>query len=185
MLALSTISFVVRGVRWGALMRVIGYPVSNRDAIYLQLSGQTMSVTPGRVGEVLKPWLASNITQMPMTRGVALVFSERLADLIAVSFLSLGGLSLIRGNVWMLALAIGVIVVGTGVSSSKWFHELALKFIERQEWSRKHHASATAISDTIQTSLTGARCSGRSCLGLRVGSRGGWVRIVPLRPRLH
>ena len=61
MLLLSAISFVVRGIRWGALMRTIGYPVSAKDAIYLQLSGQTMSVTPGRVGEVLKPWLASNI----------------------------------------------------------------------------------------------------------------------------
>ena len=103
---LSSVSFVVRGVRWGALMRVIGYPVSTRDALYLQFSGQTMSVTPGRVGEVLKPWLASKITEMPMTRGVALVFSERLADLIAVCFLSLGGLSTIGGSMWVLLLAL-------------------------------------------------------------------------------
>jgi len=154
MLALSSFSFVVRGVRWGALMRVIGYPVSTRDALYLQFSGQTMSVTPGRVGEVLKPWLASRITEMPMTRGIALVFSERLADLIAVCFLSLGGLSTIGGSMWVLLLALAVIVVGTGVVSSRWFHEYALRFIERQEWSKKHHASASAISATIQASLT-------------------------------
>ena len=154
MLALSMLCFVVRGVRWGALMRVTGYKVSTRDSLYLQLSGQTMSVTPGRVGEVLKPWLASNITEMPMTSGVALVFAERLADLIAVCFLSLGGLSLIGGSVWVLVAALGVIVMGTGVASSRWFHERALIVIERQEWSRKHHASATAISATIQASLT-------------------------------
>ena len=154
MLALSMVCFVVRGVRWGALMRVTGYPVSNKDALYLQLSGQTMSVTPGRVGEVLKPWLASNITDMPMTSGIALVFSERLADLIAVCFLSLGGLSTIGGNMWVLVAALSVIVAGTGVASSRWFHGRALAIIERQEWSRKHHASATAISATIQASLT-------------------------------
>jgi glycosyltransferase 2 family protein len=145
MLLLSAISFVIRGLRWGALMRVIGY---------LQLSGQTMSLTPGRVGEVLKPWLASNVADMPMTRGIALVFSERLADLIAVGFLSLGGLAAIGGSMWVLVAALAVIVVGTAVASSAWFHRLALSFIEKQEWARKHHASASAISATIQTSLT-------------------------------
>lgn len=153
MLLLSAVSFVVRGVRWGALMRVVGYPVSMKDAIYLQVSGQTMSVTPGRVGEVLKPWLASTVAEMPMTRGLALVFSERLADLIAVGFLSLGGLFLIGGNRWVLVAALGLIVAGSGVVSSQWFHALALRFLERQAWSRKHHGSATAISATIRASL--------------------------------
>jgi len=47
-------------------MRLAGCPASATDALYLQLSGQSMSVTPGRVGEVLKPWLASSIAEMPM-----------------------------------------------------------------------------------------------------------------------
>lgn len=154
MLALSAISFVIRGLRWAALMRVIGMSVSYTDALYLQISGQSMSVTPGRAGEMLKPWLASRLTAMPMTRGVALVVSERIADLIAVCFLSLGGFALLRGNAWTMALAIGVIAAGTVLASSKRFHELGLRFIERQTWTRRHHASATAISATIQKSLT-------------------------------
>lgn len=154
MLLLGAVSFVVRGVRWGALMRVVGYPVSVKDAVYLQTAGMTMSVTPGRVGEILKPWLGRNIARMPMTPGIALVFAERLADLIAVGFLSLGGLYLIGGNRWALVAALGLIVVGTVTVSSPWFHTVALRFIERQEWSRKYHCSATTISATIQASLT-------------------------------
>ncbi len=154
MLALNAVSFTLRGIRWGALMRAIGYPVSTKDALYLHFSGQTMAVTPGRVGEVLKPWLASNVAGMPMTRGIALVFSERLADLIAVCFLSLGGLWTIGGNMWALVMALGVIVAGTAVASSRRFHEVALKFIEGREWAKRHHASASAISSTIQRALT-------------------------------
>ncbi|NTU70934.1 MAG: flippase-like domain-containing protein [Coriobacteriia bacterium] len=154
MLALAFASFVVRAVRWGALMRVVGRPVSFVDALYLQLSGQTMSVTPGRVGEILKPWLASNTSGLPMTRGVALVFSERLADLIAVCCLALGGLGAIGGNLWVLVAVLAVILIATGIASSPWFHALALGVVEKQEWSRKHHASASAISQTIRTALT-------------------------------
>lgn len=153
-LVLAGVSFVVRGVRWGLLMRVVGHPIGMRDAVYLQLSGQTMSVTPGRLGEVLKPWLASRISDIRMTPGVALVFSERLADLIAVAVLSISGLSLLGGNQWILLTVLGLVAAGTGVASSQWFHDIALRFIARQEWARQHQASASAVSHTVKASLT-------------------------------
>jgi len=154
MLALSACSFVVRGVRWGRLMRIVARPPSLLDSIYLQLAGQTMTLTPGRVGEVLKPWLARTTSGMPMARGIALVFAERVADLIGVCILALGGLSLVGGNRWTLAGAILALGVGTAVASSSWFHGLALRVVKRQRWAKKHHASAEVISETIRQTLT-------------------------------
>jgi len=154
MLALSMGCFVVRGLRWGQLMRVVGSPVGPVDANYLQLAGQTMALTPGRVGEVLKPWLARSTAGMPMARGLALVFAERVSDLIGVGILALGGLSIVGGNRWFLVAGLLAIAVGTVVVSSQWFHTLALKTISKQQWARNHHASAEVISQTIRVSLT-------------------------------
>ena len=154
MLALGLASFAVRGLRWGQLMRVVGHPTRARDAIYLQLAGQTMTLTPGRVGEVLKPWLARSTSGMPMTRGVALVFAERVADLIGVCILALGGLSLVGGNRWMLMGGLAAVLVGSALASSEWFRSLALRVVKRQDWAREHHASAETISETIRLSLT-------------------------------
>jgi len=153
MLGLGAVGYALRSFRWGALMRRMGHPVRAGDAVYLHMSGQTMGISPGRVGEVLKPWLAREVAGMPMSRGLALVFAERVADLIAVCILALGGLSALGGGMWTLVAALGAIVAGTAVASSRWFHRLALGFLARQRWARKHHASATAISETIQTGL--------------------------------
>ena len=153
MLLLSLGCFLIRAVRWGQLMRLVGHPIGLADALYLQLAGQTMTLTPGRVGEVLKPWLARRVGGMQMTRGVALVFSERVADLIAVCILSIGGLSIVGGNRWVLVAGLAIIAAGTAVASSTWFHSLALRTVERQPWARKHHASASAMSETIRLSL--------------------------------
>jgi hypothetical protein len=98
MLALSLGCFVLRAWRWGRLTGLVGFQLSASDALYQQISGQTMTVTPGRVGEVLKPWLANQTVGLPMTQGVALVFAERVADLIAVCILSLGGVSVIGSS---------------------------------------------------------------------------------------
>lgn len=153
-LGLSVVCYVLRSFRWGLLMRLVGHPVRFRDALYLHMSGQTMGISPGRVGEVLKPWLAREVGGMPMTRGLALVFTERVADLIAVCILALGGLSALGGGMWALVAALGAIVAGTAVASSRWFHRLALGFIGRQSWAKKHHASASAISETIRAALS-------------------------------
>jgi uncharacterized membrane protein YbhN (UPF0104 family) len=135
-------------------MRVEGHPVRVADALYLHMSGQTMGISPGRVGEVLKPWLAREIAGLPMARGLALVFAERVADLIAVCILALGGLSALGGGMWALGAALGAIVAGTAVASSGWFHRFVLGFLARQHWARKHHASAEAISATIRRALS-------------------------------
>lgn len=154
MLALGLVGYLIRSVRWGLLMRAMGHPVSVGDAIYLHMSGQTMGISPGRVGEVLKPWLAREIAGMPMSRGLALVFTERVADLIAVCILALGGLSALGGGMWRLVAALAAIVAGTAVASSPWFHRLALGFLGRQQWAERHSASVTAISETIQSGLS-------------------------------
>lgn len=153
MLLLGLGGHVIRSLRWGALMRLVGYPVTPRDALYLHMSGQTMSVTPGRIGEVFKPWLARETAGMPMSAGVALVFAERVADLLAVCVLSLGGLSLIRAELWGVVVAIGVIVGGAAIAGSAWFHRLSLGIVVKQRWAREHQASAAGISQTIRRSL--------------------------------
>lgn len=154
MLIFGLCSFAVRGLRWGFLMRVVGYPATIPDAIYLQLAGQMMTLTPGRIGEVFKPWLARSTSGMPMTSGVALVFSERVADLIGVCILAIGGLTLIGGNRWTLLGGIAAVIVGSAVASSGWFHRIALRTVKKQRWAQNHHASADALSATIRLTLT-------------------------------
>lgn len=153
MLLLGAAGFLVRSVRWGMLMRVAGHPVSLRDALYLQVSGQAMTVTPGRVGEVVKPWLAREVSGMRLTRGVSLVFAERVADLIAVCVLALGGLSALGGATWVLVLGIVIVAAGTALAGSSWFHGLALSVVRRRERAARHEASAEAIEDTLQRAL--------------------------------
>ncbi len=154
MLLLSLGCFLVRSIRWGGLMRLVGHPVSFADSLYLQLSGQTMTVTPGRVGEVLKATLAKEVGGLPMAAGVALVFCERVADLIAVAILSLGGAALIRNGEWVVSSVAVLIGVGVLIAGSEWFHRVALRAVEKQAWARSHQASAAVISETIKSALS-------------------------------
>ncbi|MDO8847573.1 MAG: lysylphosphatidylglycerol synthase transmembrane domain-containing protein [Coriobacteriia bacterium] len=153
LVGMSTAAYVARGLRWGWLMRRLGYPVSTRDALYLHFAGQTMSVSPARVGEVLKPWLAREVTGMPMSVGIALVFCERVADLIAVCILALGALSLVGGDIWVLVASLIAVMAGTALASSEWFHRVVLRVLSRQAWARHHQEALASMSETVRTSL--------------------------------
>jgi glycosyltransferase 2 family protein len=157
MLALTLTCYSLRAVRWQYLTKALGYPESWRDAFYVQFSGMTMTLTPGKVGEVLKAFLAREITEMPMARGISLVFSERLTDLIAVIALSAGGLSLL-GEKWSaLAIVAVTVAAGTATLSSRRFHEFALRVVTSRSWAKRHHASATEVSETIRITLSPRR----------------------------
>ena len=154
MLILTLFGYFMRAVRWRYLTGLVSCPLTFRDAVYIQFSGMTMTVTPGKVGEVLKAYLAQEVCGLRMSRGIAVVFCERLADLFAILVLSVGGVSLLGGGWFGLAIAAVVVVLGTLTASSPRFHEFALHFIESRKWAQRHHASASAISDTTRTVLT-------------------------------
>ncbi len=153
MFALTLGCYLLRAARWWYLMRFIGHPMSGRDAVYTQLSGMTMTVTPGKVGEVLKAYLAREFAGLPMASGVAVVFCERLADLIAVIALSAGAISVLGSSLPALVIIAVAVAGGTALLNSKRFHAIALRAAERQPWLRTHHGSAAVVSGTVRTML--------------------------------
>lgn len=153
MVTLTLGCYLTRSVRWYLLMRVMERPMGARDAIYVQLSGMTMTVTPGKVGEVLKGFLSREITGLPMASGVSLVFGERLADVVAVVALSFGAIGIFADTASGLGFAVAALVVGIALLTSGRAHRLALDVAARQPWMSAHHESASTVSRTIRTVL--------------------------------
>lgn len=154
MVGLTLTCYLIRSVRWRYLVGLVGFPLSAMDAAYVQTAGMTMTVTPGKVGEVLKGVLAREISGMPVARGVALVFAERLADVVAVTALSAGALGVFADTGPALAVVAAAVIAGIAALSSHRVHELALRVAMRQRWMRQHHESAALVSETVRAALS-------------------------------
>lgn len=154
MIALTLANYLVRAARWSYLVSLADRGMTYRDAVYVQLSGTTMTVTPGKVGEVLKALLTRDVTGLPMGKGVALVFSERLADVVAVTALSTGAVGAFTNSRPALAIIAVVLGIGIAVLSSERVHRIALNAALRQRWMRNHRDAAASVSETIRTTLS-------------------------------
>jgi len=98
-------NYFVRFVKWEFLLGRLGIRVPRRRSLGVFLSGFALTVTPGKVGEVLKSYLLRETDGVPMARSAPIVVAERVTDLVAclsltvVGALALGGGREVRGLV--------------------------------------------------------------------------------------
>ncbi len=94
-LALAALNYGVRFLRWAYYLRVLGIAVPLPVSILVFLSGLAMSVTPGKMGELLKSYLLRDRSGVPVSTSAPVVVMERVTDVVSVALLGLTGLGLL------------------------------------------------------------------------------------------
>lgn len=108
-IALSLASFGLRGARWQYYLHLSAIRVPVGPSLLVFLTGLGMSITPGKVGELLKSLLLKEGWDVPVARSAPIIVAERVMDLTALVTLGAAGFIWSRSP----ALAILVSVVGT------------------------------------------------------------------------
>ena len=83
-LLVMTFGYVIRAVRWQYLLSPLG-EVTVGTALHSTMIGFAVnSILPGRVGELLRPYLLARREQLSTSAVVATVLVERVLDLVAI-----------------------------------------------------------------------------------------------------
>jgi uncharacterized protein (TIRG00374 family) len=106
-LALAALNYAIRFLKWQYYLRRLSIPIRLGDSASIFLSGFALTVTPGKIGEVLKSYLLRESYGIPVSRSAPIILAERLTDLISLLLLSLLGAS-----VWMTAEQRYLIAIG-------------------------------------------------------------------------
>jgi len=117
-LALALANYTIRYVRWSLYLRARAIRVPSRISVLTFLSGLALSVTPGKIGELIKSFLLRETCQIGVARSAPVVVAERVTDLIALLVLGIAGTAvygIARGMV-----VAGAAVVGTGLIVLSW-----------------------------------------------------------------
>jgi glycosyltransferase 2 family protein len=93
-LGLALTNYALRYARWQIYLRHRQIAVPARTSALVFVSGFALSVTPGKIGELIKSYLLRAIQAIPIARSAPIVVAERLTDLIALLLLGLLGVAL-------------------------------------------------------------------------------------------
>ena len=105
-LALTAVNYLIRFGRWEVYLGRVGIDVPTGRSFVVFLAGLTMTVTPGKAGEVLKCGLLRRSFDVPVRRSAPVVLAERVTDATGVVVLAvIAGASTDRWPLLVLALA--------------------------------------------------------------------------------
>jgi len=123
-LGLAFSNYLVRFAKWELYRRQLAIALGPWESFGVFLAGFVMSVTPAKLGEVLKSFLLKERRGVPIATSAPIVLAERLTDLVAlIALAAVGALSFRLGALVLAAgaLLVGAIAVVVGVRPvSEW-----------------------------------------------------------------
>lgn len=92
-LALALANYAIRFLRWELYLRHQRVRVPLKSSVLVFGSGLSLSITPGKVGELVKSFLLRELHGVPVTATAPIVVAERVTDLLALVTLALIGVA--------------------------------------------------------------------------------------------
>lgn len=146
-LALSFGNYITRFYKWEYYRKMLKIDLTTKISFLIFMSTFVMSVTPGKMGELLKSYLVREENGTPVSRSAPIILAERLTDFISIVLLCIAG-AFVFNYGKTLVIAVGIFFIGgVAVISSrrislsiisylekiKIFHKVAEKFHEAYE----------------------------------------------------
>lgn len=91
LLLLSLGNYVSRFFKWEYYLKIIDVKLHKLDSLSIFMSGLIMSITPGKMGELLKSYLVKQVNGTSISKTAPIVFAERATDFLSITILALAG----------------------------------------------------------------------------------------------
>lgn len=146
-LALSFGNYLIRFYKWEYYRKLLNIDLKVKASFLIFMSTFVMSVTPGKMGELLKSYLVREENGTPIIRSAPIILAERLTDFISVVLLCIAGAYVFNYG-QSIVISVGVffllcvvllssrklsIAIITYLEKVKFLHKIAHKFREAYE----------------------------------------------------
>ena len=115
-LGLALLNYLLRYLRWRMYLRALGIEIPGSLGVLVFTAGLALSITPGKVGELLKCVWLQRYANVPFASSAPAVVMERLTDVMSVAVLGLCGvvllpraIALVIGAAFVLAMIAGIV----------------------------------------------------------------------------
>ncbi|MGE0872723.1 MAG: lysylphosphatidylglycerol synthase transmembrane domain-containing protein [Kofleriaceae bacterium] len=109
---LALANYAIRFLRWQLYLRHQSVDVPTGSSTLVFGSGLSLSITPGKVGELMKSYLLRELHGVAVTRTAPIVVAERVTDLIALVVIAVAGVAAYGIQPTLVAIAAALVAFG-------------------------------------------------------------------------
>ena len=148
-LFLVFLNYLGRYWRWELYLKRVGISLPHRESFYIFMSGLVMTVTPGKMGELIKSVLLKEGYAVAISRSAPVVLAERFTDLLAVYVLALAGSASFAFGAKTLWLGTAFLIAGLLPFVSEGTFRFCLRMLERIPWGSRLKGSIPEAFHTL------------------------------------
>ena len=154
-LLLIPLSWAVLFTRWNLLLKNSNVRVPVKDNLKIYLSGFALSITPGKIGELIKSQLLKTKFGIPREKTAPIVLVEQLYNIIGIIGVSILGLWYFEFGAHIILIAAAFLVIALILISSKRFFEKFLTILSKIKFLSKYTSAFSNSYDVLQKSTRG------------------------------
>lgn len=150
-LVLSLLNYYTRFIKWDYYLKLLKIKIAYKDSLAIFMSGLVMSVTPGKMGEVLKSYFVKEIAGEPVSKTAPIILAERITDFISLIFLAIIGVFVYQQGIVLVILMAVLFILLLLIISNKELSLKLIKQLERIKFLKKH---IEKVEDAYESSYT-------------------------------
>ena len=154
-LLLIPLCWIVLFTRWNLLLKNSNVYVPVKDNLKIYLSGFALSITPGKVGELIKSQLLKNKFGIPREKTAPIVLVEQLYNIIGIIGVSILGIWYFEFGTQIILIAASLLGITLILISSKRLFEKFLTLLSRIKFLSQYTSAFSNSYDVLRKSTRG------------------------------
>lgn len=152
---LVTTGMLVLFLRWHLLLRNAKIFIPVKDSFLIYTAGFSLSIIPGKVGELLKSQLLKSKFNIPRTKTVPVVLLEQLYNVIGIIIISFFGIWYFQLGVYVFSFFLIALIVVLALISSRRLFDKAIQFLGKRKFTSKFATPLSSSYDSIKDGTRG------------------------------
>ena len=152
---LVTTGMSVLFLRWHLLLRNAKIFIPVKDSFLIYTAGFSLSIIPGKVGELLKSQLLKSKFNIPRTKTVPVVLLEQLYNVIGIIIISFFGIWYFQLGVYVFSFFLIALIVVLALISSRRLFDKAIQFLGKRKFTSKFATPLSSSYDSIKDGTRG------------------------------
>ncbi|HUI29880.1 MAG TPA: lysylphosphatidylglycerol synthase transmembrane domain-containing protein [Candidatus Acidoferrales bacterium] len=164
--ACASVNYLFRFARWEYYLRVLEIKVPRSQSFGIFISSLSMSVTPGKMGELVKSYFLKSLRAVPISKSAPIVFAERITDFLDLLIISIIGAYSIGYEKRLIIVVALIFVAGIGIIASRSFSMKIIRKAEKISFIAKRIKPIESAYESSHAMLSGKALIISSLIGL-------------------
>ena len=104
-------TFLLKFIKWQYYLKFLDVKVQFIISFKIFMASLVMSVTPGKIGDLIKSYMLKEVNGTPVNISIPIVFAERVTEFVALLILVILGVNIYNQNILILSISLLSIIV--------------------------------------------------------------------------